>query len=171
MKKKISELLEVELPLTGLEQFAVVQDGGTKKVNLTQMLDKLTKDTTNYGHIGVTNDSPFTTVLTTPQLVDTWDFDLLVDGNYELSVSIEWNLNNPNNDAIFRFDVNGVQGINVNIEPKDGTSRLFLTTFVLTNLNAGANKIEFFANKETANNNILTVYSSRFTAKKIQILS
>ena len=171
MKKKISELLEVDFPLTGLEQFAVVQNGGTKKVNLTQILEQLTKDTTNYGHIGITNDSPFTTQSITPTLVDTWNFDLLVDGHYELSVAIEWNLDNPNNDGIFRFDVNGVQGINLNIEPKDATSRLFLTTFVLTDLNAGANKIEFYANKETANNNILTVYSSRFTAKKIQILS
>ena len=127
--------------------------------------------TTSYGHIGITNDAPFTTTLDTPQLVDTWDFNLLLDGTYELSVAIEWGLNAVNQDAIFRFDVNGVQGITVNQEPKDATNRIFLTTFVLDNLSVGANRIEFFANKENDNTNILTIYSSRFTARKITTLS
>ena len=141
-----------------------------QKKYVDDAIAQLTIENTSYGHIGVTNDSPIVITEATPQLVDTWDFNLLLDGTYELSVAIEWNLNAGNQDAIFRFDVNGVQGINVNQEPKDGTNRIFLTTFVLTDLTSGLNKVEFFANKE-AEANFLTIFSTRFTARKITTLS
>ena len=134
-------------------------------------LAQLIKETTTYGHLGITNDNPLVTQSIVPILADSWDFDLLLDGTYELSVAVEWNLDNPNRDAVFRVDVNGVQGISVNQEPKDATNRLFLTSFVLADLSQGLNTIELFVNKELENNNILTIYGTRFTARKIQQIS
>lgn len=128
-------------------------------------------DVVSYGHIGVTAANPFTTNSNTPQLVDTWNFDLLQTGFYDLHVAIEWSLNATNQDAVLRFDVNGATGIEINQEPKDPTNKIFLTTFVLSELQKGLNTIEFYARKENQNANILTIFSTRFTARRVNIIS
>ena len=128
-------------------------------------------DVVSYGHIGITNANPFTTNSNTPQLVDTWNFDLLQTGFYDLHVAIEWSLNATNQDAILRFDVNGATGIEINQEPKDPTNKIFLTTFVLSELQKGLNTIQFYARKENQNANILTIFSTRFTARRVNIIS
>ncbi len=125
----------------------------------------------SFGHIGVTNANPFTTTANTPQLVDTWNFNLFKQGYYDLHVAIEWSLNAANQDAVLRFDVNGATGIEINQEPKDITNKIFFSTFALQDLNQGANVIEFYARKENDNSNTLTIYSTRFTARYVNILS
>ena len=128
-------------------------------------------DVVSYGHIGITNANPYTTNSNVAQLVDTWNFDLLQTGFYDLHVAIEWSLNATNQDAVLRFDVNGATGIEINQEPKDITNKIFLTTFVLSELQKGLNTIEFYARKETQNASILTIFSTRFTARRINIIS
>ena len=128
-------------------------------------------DVVSYGHIGITNANPFTTTSNVAQLVDTWNFDLLQTGFYDLHVAIEWRLNATNQDAVLRFDVNGATGIEINQEPKDPSNKIFLTTFVLSELQKGINTIEFYARKENQNANILTIFSTRFTARRVNIIS
>ena len=88
-----------------------------------------------------------------------------------MHVAIEWSLNATNQDAVLRFDVNGVTGIEINQEPKDTNNKIFFSTFAVQDLQQGANVIEFYARKENANANTLTIYSTRFTARYVNILS
>lgn len=136
-----------------------------------QRLDELIKQTKSYGHIGVTSTNPFITTSDQLQLVDTWVFNLETSGYYELSIAIEWRLNQTNQDAIFEFTFNGVPGTEINQEPKDGTNRIFLTSFVLADLDEGPNTLEFYARKEISNTSELRVFSSRFTARRISNIS
>ncbi len=142
----------------------------TKEI-MENVIDSIVKSKTTYGHIGITYDNPLVTQSNVAIEADSWDFDLLIGGTYELSVAVEWGLQATNQDAIFRFDVNGATGLEINQEPKDTTNRIFLTTFVLTNLSEGLNNIKMFIRKELDNTNRFTVYSTRFTASKIDIIS
>ena len=124
-----------------------------------------------YGHIGVTNSSPFVTTSNQPQLVDTWNLVLPDTDTYDVIVTVEWNLDDTGIDAIFRFDVNGATGIETEQEPKDSSNRIFFTTFALTPLQAGSNTIELFVRKSLGNGDDLTIFSNRYTARKIDVLS
>jgi len=124
-----------------------------------------------YGHIGVTNSSPFVTTSNQPQLVDTWNLVLPDTDTYDVIVTVEWNLDDTGIDAIFRFDVNGATGIETEQEPKDSSNRIFFTTFALTPLQAGSNTIELFVRKSVNNGDDLTIFSNRYTARKIDVLS
>ncbi len=90
---------------------------------------------------------------------------------YNVVVTVEWRLSATNQDAIFRFDLNGATGIEINQEPKDATNNVFLTTFAFDTLQVGQNTIEFYARKEQNNSNLLTINSNRYTAQKIDELS
>jgi len=124
-----------------------------------------------YAHKGVTVDAPFTTSSNTAQLVDTWTLNVSEEALYNVVVTVEWKLNATNQDAVFRFDLNGATGIEINQEPKDPTNNVFLTTFAFDTLQAGQNTVEFYARKEQNNANILTINSNRYTAQKIDELS
>jgi len=124
-----------------------------------------------YAHTGVTYASPFTTTANTPQLVDTWTLNIPADSMYSILVTVEWQLSATNQDAIFRFDVNGATGIEINQEPKDSTNNVFFTTFAFDSLEEGSNTIEFYARKEASNSNVLTIKSNRYTAQKIDEMS
>lgn len=138
--------------------------GGQKINNNFQLLNTL-------GHIGVTNANPVVIPDNTPTIVDTWNFDILTSGFYKLEVAIEWGLNATTQDAIFRFDVNGATGIEINQEPKDATNKVYFTTFVIVELNAGSNVIEFYGRKEGLGGSELTIYSSRFVGTSVNIIS
>jgi len=138
---------------------------------MVEVIDSNSNSGTVYGHIGVTNDLPFVTSSNQFQDVDTWTIDIKQDGTYNIHVTVEWRLSATNQDAIFRFDVNGQTGIEINQEPKDGSNNIFFTTFALTELNAGINTIELKARKESSNSSNLTINSNRYTAQKIDILS
>ena len=138
--------------------------GGQKINNNFELLN-------SFGHIGVTNANPVDIIVNTPVLVDTWNFNLFKQGYYDLHVAIEWSLNATNQDAVLRFDVNGVTGIEINQEPKDTNNKIFFSTFALQDLQQGANVIEFYARKENDNANTLTIYSTRFTARYVNIIS
>jgi hypothetical protein len=86
-------------------------------------------------------------------------------------VTVEWKLNATNQDAVFRFDLNGATGIEINQEPKDATNNVFLTTFAFDTLQQGNNTIELYVRKEQNNSNTLTINSNRYTAQKIDELS
>lgn len=124
-----------------------------------------------YGHIGVTNSSPFVTTSNVAQLADTWNLTLPDTDTYDVIVTVEWNLDDTGIDAIFRFDVNGLTGIETEQEPKDSSNRIFFTTFALTPLQAGSNTIELFVRKSVSNGDDLTIFSNRYTARKIDVLS
>jgi len=124
-----------------------------------------------YAHKGVTVDAPFTTSSNVAQLVDTWTLNVSEEALYNVVVTVEWKLNANNQDAVFRFDLNGVTGIEINQEPKDVTNNVFLTTFAFDTLQAGQNTVEFYARKEQGNANVLTINSNRYTAQKIDVLS
>ena len=138
--------------------------GGEKINNNFQVLN-------TFGHIGITNANPTEIDVNTPVLVDSWSFDILTPGTYKVEVAIEWGMNATNQDAIFRFDVNGATGLELNQEPKDPTNKVFLTTFVLLELNAGTNLIEFFGRKENTGATVLSIYASRFFASVTNILT
>ncbi len=148
-----------------------VQESSSRKFLSQAQSDAIDNISLLYGHIGVTSDAPFTTTSDTAQLVDTWNLTLPDTDTYDVTVTVEWSLNAANQDAIFRFDVNSAVGFEINQEPKDTTNKIFFTTFALVGLQSGANTIEFFARKESGNANTLTVYSNRFTAQKIDVLS
>ena len=125
-----------------------------------------------YAHTGVTNDSPVSNATDTPLLVDTWNLTIPDDGLYNVHVTVEYNINTNSRDAIFRFDVNGSTGININQEGKDLTNNVFFTTFAFDNLTAGNNVIEFYASIESPqSNNRVEVMSNRYTAQKIDVVS
>jgi len=124
-----------------------------------------------YAHKGITADAPFTTSSNVAQLVDTWTLNVSEEALYNVVVTVEWRLSATNQDAIFRFDLNGATGIEINQEPKDATNNVFLTTFAFDTLQVGQNTIEFYARKEQDNSNLLTINSNRYTAQKIDELS
>lgn len=146
----------------------IVNNSGVSGSTLTDALNNISL---LYGHIGVTSDAPFTTTSDAAQLVDTWSLTLPDTDTYDVTVTVEWSLNAANQDAIFRFDVNSAVGLEINQEPKDTTNKIFFTTFALVGLQSGANTIEFFARKESGNSSTLTVFSNRFMAQKINVLS
>jgi len=124
-----------------------------------------------YAHKGVVSDAPFKTTSNVAQLVDTWELNVSEAGLYNVFATVEWKLNATNQDAVFRFDLNGVTGIELNQEPKDSTNKVFLSTFVFDTLQAGQNTIKFYARKESEGTNTLTISSNRCTAQKIDELS
>ena len=126
-----------------------------------------------YAHVGVTNDNPVQNNTNTPVLIDTWDLDLPVEALYNVHVTVEYNINVVNRDAVFRFDVNGATGININQESKDATNNIFFTTFAFDTLQAGVNTIEFYASIENPQNpsQRVEVRSNRYVARKIDELS
>ena len=95
------------------------------------------------------------------------------NGLYNVHVTVEYNINVVNRDAIFRFDVNGATGININQESKDLTNNIFFTTFAFDTLQAGTNTIEFYASIESPQNpsQRVEVKSNRYTAQKIDEVS
>ena len=124
-----------------------------------------------YAHKGITVDAPFTTTSNVAQLVDTWTLNIPDQSLYNILVTVEWRLNATNQDAVFRFDLNGITGIEINQEPKDATNNVFLTTFAFDTLQQGNNTIELYVRKEQNNSNTLTINSNRYTAQKIDELS
>jgi len=127
-----------------------------------------------YAHKGITvADPPFENNTSIPVLVDTWTLNVPEDGTYSISVTVEYNINNVQRDAIFRFDLNGATGININQESKDSTNKIFFTTFAIDDLTAGNNVIEFYASIENPQNagQRIQVVSNRFTAQKVDELS
>ena len=124
-----------------------------------------------YAHKGITVDAPFTTTSNVAQLVDTWTLNIPDEALYNVLVTVEWKLNATNQDAVFRFDLNGATGIEINQEPKDATNNVFLTTFAFDTLQQGNNTIELYVRKEQNNSNTLTINSNRYTAQKIDELS
>ncbi len=126
-----------------------------------------------YAHKGLTIlDTPFENDTNSPQLVDSWDLEVENAGTYNITVTVEYNVNTNSKDAIFRFDLNGQTGININQESKDPTNRVFFTTFAFDDLVAGNNLIEFYASIENPQgSNKVTIYSNRFTAQKVNGLS
>ena len=126
-----------------------------------------------YAHVGITNDNPVQNNTNTPVLIDTWDLDLPIEALYNVHVTVEYNINVINKDAIFRFDVNGATGININQESKDATNNIFFTTFAFDTLQAGVNTIEFYASIENPQNpsQRVEVRSNRYVARKIDELS
>ena len=137
-----------------------------KEIAITDDIPKL------YAHIGVTNANPVSNNTNVPLLIDTWDLVIPDDGLYSVHVTVEYNINTNNRDAIFRFDLNGSTGININQEGKDSTNNVFFTTFAFDDLNAGNNTIEFYASIENPqNNNRVEVMGNRYTAQKIDSVS
>jgi len=138
-----------------------------KEVSLVDDIPKL------YAHIGVTNNAPIENNTNVPVLFDTWDLVIPENGLYNVHVTVEYNINVVNRDAIFRFDVNGATGININQESKDLTNNIFFTTFAFDTLQAGTNTIEFYASIESPQNpsQRVEVKSNRYTAQKIDEVS
>jgi hypothetical protein len=139
-----------------------------KEIAFTDDLPKL------YAHKGITvADPPFENNTSIPVLVDTWTLNVPEDGTYSISVTVEYNINNVQRDAIFRFDLNGATGININQESKDSTNKIFFTTFAIDDLTAGNNVIQFYASIENPQNagQRIQVVSNRFTAQKVDELS
>jgi len=139
-----------------------------KEIALAEDVPKL------YAHKGITvADPPFENNTSTPVLADTWTLNIPEDGTYSISVTVEYNINNVQRDAIFRFDLNGATGININQESKDGTNKIFFTTFAIDDLTAGNNVIEFYASIENPQNadQRIQVVSNRFLAQKVDELS
>ena len=126
-----------------------------------------------YAHVGVTNDAPIENNTNVPVLFDTWNLVIPENGLYNVHVTVEYNINVVNRDAIFRFDVNGATGININQESKDLTNNIFFTTFAFDTLQAGTNTIEFYASIESPQNpsQRVEVKSNRYTAQKIDEVS
>jgi len=126
-----------------------------------------------YAHVGVTNANPVQNNTDTPVLIDTWNLELPVEALYNVHVTVEYNINVVNRDAIFRFDVNGATGIEINQESKDATNNIFFTTFAFDTLQAGTNTIEFYASIENPQNpsQRVEVRGNRYTAQKIDELS
>jgi hypothetical protein len=126
-----------------------------------------------YAHQGITlADPPFENDTNIPVLVDTWNLTIPSDGLYNVHVTVEYNINTNSKDAIFRFDLNGVTGININQEGKDQTNNIFFTTFAFDTLQAGNNVVEFYASIENPQGtNKVSVLSNRYTAQKIDVLS
>ncbi len=125
---------------------------------------------TLFAHKGVTlADPPFENNTDIPALVDTWNLSIQSPGTYEIKVTVEYNINVISRDAIFRFDLNGVAGININQESKDATNVIFFTTFAFDELISGNNTIEFYASIENPQNlsQRVQVLSNRLTAQKI----
>ena len=125
-----------------------------------------------YAHKGVTNDAPIQNDTNVPLLIDTWNLNIPSEGLYNVHVTVEYNINIANRDAIFRFDVNGATGIEINQESKDATNNIFFTTFAFDTLQAGNNTIEFYASIENPiGSNRVEIRSNRYTAQKIDELS
>ena len=126
-----------------------------------------------YAHIGVTNDAPIQNNTNVPLLMDTWDLVIPEESLYSVHVTVEYNINNVQRDAIFRFDVNGATGININQESKDSSNNIFFTTFAFDTLQTGTNTIEFYASIENPQNTgqRVEVRSNRYTAQKIDEVS
>jgi len=126
-----------------------------------------------YGHIGVTAASPVEATTINFIDVDTWTFDVQVAGTYTILVTVEWQFNVTNADAIFRFDVNDAIGFEINQEPKDVTNNIFFTSFAMVDLDVGLNTVKLKARKEIAGdiNKPVIINSNRFSAQKVDVLS
>ncbi len=126
-----------------------------------------------YGHVGVTSDSPVEATTENFIDVDTWTFDVQVAGTYNIFVTVEWKFAVTNQDAVFRFDVNDLVGLEINQEPKDASNHVFFTSFAMVDLNTGINTVKLKARKELAGdiNKPVQIFSNRFTAQKVDVLS
>ena len=92
---------------------------------------------------------PFTTDSTTPVLVHTWNFSIEEEMALEFTVGIRYRFDQQNRDAVFRWDLDGVQGLSINQEPKDATNNSFTTLVDVENLSAGNHALEFYASRES----------------------
>jgi len=100
------------------------------------------------------------------ETIDTYTFSIANADTYKLAVIIAWNLDSPQQKAIFEFELDSTVILEATLEPKDGQNDDFLFVFGLRDLTAGSHTIVAKGTKTNAAA-VLTIDGCSWTRNRI----
>ncbi len=100
------------------------------------------------------------------EIIDTYTFSVPDADTYKLAVIIAWNLDSPQQKAVFEFELDSTVILEATLEPKDGQNDDFLFVFGLRDLTAGSHTIEAKGTKTNASA-VLTIDGCSWTRNRM----